>query len=72
MAIAKRSGSTRRFGPRYGRTIKQKVEAIESKQKKKYECPSCNRINVKRLAKGIWECRKCSHKFAGKAFYLGE
>ncbi len=64
--------SSKRFGARYGRTIKQKVSDIEAKQKRKYECPSCTKVNVKRVAKGIWGCRSCMHKFAGKAFYLGE
>ena len=68
----KKVGSTGRFGVRYGLTIRQKVLAVEKKQKAKYECPSCAKIAVKRIAKGIWSCAKCSHKFAGKAFYLGE
>ncbi len=72
MTSTKKVGSTGRFGVRYGLTIKQKVLAIEKKQKKKYECPSCNKLNVKRLSKGIWFCNKCNHKFTGKAFYLGE
>jgi len=38
------------------------------KQKLKYECPSCNKVNVKRLSKGIWLCNTCSNKFTGKAY----
>ena len=72
MTSTKKVGSTGRFGVRYGLTIKQKVAAIEKKQKAKTECPSCAKVSVKRLAKGIWVCSKCNHKFAGKAFYLGE
>jgi len=71
MALKTKS-TAKRFGPRYGRTIRQKVAAIEKKQKRKYECPSCDKVAVKRVAKGIWQCRKCLYKFAGKAFYLGE
>lgn len=72
MAHTKKVGSTGRFGARYGLTIKQKVLAIEKRQKAKYECPSCTKLAVKRVAKGIWSCFKCNHTFAGKAFYLGE
>ncbi len=72
MAGTKKVGSTGRFGTRYGLTVKQKVLAVEKRQKIKYECPSCLKIAVKRLAKGIWSCRTCNHTFTGKAFYLGE
>jgi len=71
-AGTKKVGSTGRFGVRYGLTIRQKVLDIEKKQKAKCECPSCHKISVKRIAKGIWSCMKCSHTFAGKAFVLGE
>ena len=72
MAKTKKVGSTGRFGARYGLTVKQRVLAIEKRQKMSYECPSCMKTSVKRVAKGIWACRKCNHTFAGKAFYLGE
>ena len=72
MTSTKKVGPTGRFGARYGLTLKQKVLAVEKKQKSKFECPSCAKIAVKRLAKGIWECNKCNNKFAGKAFYLGD
>ena len=72
MTATKKVGSTGRFGVRYGLTIRQRVLAVEKKQKPKTECPSCHKISIKRLAKGIWECNKCDHKFAGGAFYRGE
>ncbi|MBI2148165.1 50S ribosomal protein L37ae [Candidatus Woesearchaeota archaeon] len=72
MTSTKKVGSTGRFGVRYGLTVRQKVLAIEKRQKMCYECPSCSKTAVKRVAKGIWACNKCSHKFTGKAFYLGE
>ena len=72
MAGTKKVGSTGRFGTRYGLTVKQKVLAIEKKQKIKYECPRCFKSAVKRVSKGIWACKKCDHTFTGKAFYLGE
>lgn len=64
----KQYGTTKRLGSRYGRTIREKLGKIESKQSKKYKCPYCNYIGVKRMASGIWSCKKCGSKFASKAY----
>ena len=61
-------GSVKRFGARYGRKPKVKFSKIETEQRKLHKCPYCNKIAVKRLAMGIWECRKCDAKFTGKAY----
>ena len=68
----KKVGSTGRFGVRYGVTLKQKVLAIEKRKKVKHLCPSCTGLTVKRVAKGIWNCKKCNHTFTGKAYTPGE
>jgi len=62
--------STNRLGARYGRTVKNKLEKIERKQKASYVCPVCAKTSVKRLATGIWYCDKCDTKMAGKAYEL--
>lgn len=62
------SKSTKRFGPRYGRTVKAKVAKIETMQKKSYKCPTCNYEKVQRVSSGIWNCSKCNAKFTSKAF----
>ncbi|MBT3298677.1 50S ribosomal protein L37ae [archaeon] len=59
---------TKRFGARYGRRPKKSFAKIESSQRSKHKCPYCNKSAVKRVAVGIWECRKCLVKFAGKAY----
>ena len=61
-------GSAKRFGARYGRKTKLKFSKVETEQRKLHKCPYCNKIAVKRLAMGIWECRKCDAKFTGKAY----
>jgi len=70
--ITKKIGSAGRFGVRYSSRIRNKVSSIEKKQKSKYECPSCSKLSVKRLFKGVWQCRKCSNTFAAKAYSIGE
>jgi len=61
---------TKRFGARYGRKPKKKFAMIESLQRANHKCPSCNKVAVKRLSTGIWKCRKCEIKFAGKAYTI--
>lgn len=63
-------GSAKRFGPRYGKTTKDKFGAIEAMQRKKYPCPHCSREQVRRVAAGIWQCHKCGAKFASKAYQV--
>jgi len=72
MARTKKLKSTARFGARYGRKVKQKVLDIEKNQKKLHKCPSCNKIQLKRIAMGIYECKKCKTKIAGNAYFPGE
>lgn len=61
-------GSAKRFGARYGRKTKLKFSKVETEQRKLHKCPYCNKIAVKRVALGIWQCKKCNVKFAGKAY----
>lgn len=68
MAEAQKYNSTKRFGVRYGRTLKERFGKVELEQRKKQKCPYCSAIKVKRIAIGIWECKKCGAKFTGKAY----
>lgn len=65
----KKVGSTGKYGPRYGVRTKKMVAAIEKKQKQKQTCPKCERKTIKRIAAGIWFCKKCRLKFAGGAYF---
>ena len=66
MGRTKKVKSAGRFGTRYGRKIKQSI--IRAEETKKHKCPSCLKMTLKREAAGIWVCKKCSLKFAGKAY----
>jgi large subunit ribosomal protein L37Ae len=69
MAVKKKKiGSAGRFGAGYGK-VKQKLIAVESKQRKRQICPFC-KGHAKRQAASIWLCSKCNKKFAGGAFHL--
>ena len=68
MVEAKKFKSSKRFGARYGRTIKKNFAKIEQEQRRLHKCPYCSKIAVKRLAAGIWQCKKCNEKFTSKAY----
>ncbi|PBO81432.1 MAG: 50S ribosomal protein L37ae [Methanobacteriota archaeon] len=65
----KKVGSTGRFGPRYGVSVRRRIGTVEKKQKRKHECPSCSKINVKRVSTGIFKCSSCDYQFASGAYY---
>lgn len=64
--------TVKRFGARYGRKIRYKVAKIEEELKKKHKCPYCSSLRAKRIAAGIWGCRKCGAKFTGKAYSIAK
>ncbi|MHC1626002.1 MAG: 50S ribosomal protein L37ae [Methanoculleaceae archaeon] len=62
------TGSTARFGPRYGRFIRKRIAAVEKVSRAAHICPRCDHRTVRRKGTGIWECRKCGYRFAGGAY----
>jgi len=54
----------------YGIKLKKKARVVEAKQRKKQTCPFCSKKGVKRLAKGLWNCKRCGKKFASHTYYL--
>jgi len=68
----KKTRSAGRFGARYGKRSKAKLVKVEIKQRVKQKCPFCDKMGVKRLSNGIWQCprKKCYKKFASSTFYL--
>ncbi len=67
----KKVGPLGRYGVRYGRGLKAKVLGIEKLQRGRHQCPYCTKKAVRRVASGIWHCKKCDTKFAGKAYVPG-
>jgi large subunit ribosomal protein L37Ae len=66
--MTKKVGSTGRFGPRYGTKTKKMILKVEQRKKNIF-CPYCERKSLKRLAAGVWYCKKCKTKFAGGAYF---
>lgn len=61
-------GSAKRFGTRYGKSVKEKVAKAE-KSSRNLKSPITNKEDgAKRLASGIYVCKKTGIKFAGKAY----
>lgn len=72
MVKKKKAGVAGKFGVRYGATVKEKYNAVASKQVKKQQCPYCKKFSAKRTSKGIWYCKACKKKFAAHAYYLNK
>ncbi|MBD3192457.1 MAG: 50S ribosomal protein L37ae [Candidatus Heimdallarchaeota archaeon] len=64
----KKTGSTGRFGPRYGSQLKKRFLKIEKVQRAAHRCPDCASLRVRRKSIGIWTCKKCGLNFAGGAW----
>jgi len=62
------TGSAGRFGPRYGRFLRKRVNDIEKITNAKHVCPKCDTAAVSRKGTGIWQCKKCGFKYAGGAY----
>ena len=63
-------GSAKRFGTRYGRTVKHNFAKIEAATRASTKCPFCLYKKAHRLAAGIFTCDKCHAKFASKAYVI--
>ena len=68
VVIIMKSKVSGRFGSRYGKGIREAFLEADKKAKAKYICPFCSRKSVKRLAAGIWQCKKCAKKMASGAY----
>ncbi len=70
MATLTKYASTKRYGTRYGRSVKERVGKVEQERQVSSLCPICRRTRMKRLAAGIWSCSKCNVKMAGGAYIV--
>ena len=68
MGRAKKVGSTRGLGVRYGSTVRKRYSKVVMEMKKPHRCPQCGFPRVKRVSVGVWGCRKCGFTFTGGAY----
>ena len=64
----KKAGIVGKYGTRYGSSLRKVVKKLEVAQHSKYECPFCGKMNVKRQAVGIWNCKSCRKTMTGGAY----
>lgn len=72
MKADKGLGPAKRYGVRYGRTVKFKLAKIEKQQKAPQVCPYCDRPKAKRAFAGVYECKKCGSKFTSRAYIVAK
>lgn len=68
MVKRKKKGFSTGFGPRYGKTNRQRLSLVRATHVGRQECPYCSYRAVRREASGIWNCSKCGSRFAGRAY----
>ncbi len=67
-AKTKKIKAAGKFGPGYGRRVRNNFNAVEAEQRKIHQSPFHPRGKLKRLAVGIWKCLKTGKVFAGNAY----
>lgn len=68
----KKVSSAGKFGAGYGTNVRKNYNAIDSMQRKKQVSPFYAKATAKRIAPGIWKCKKTGKIFAGPAYCLNE
>ena len=53
----KKVGITRKYGTRYGASLRKTAKRFEIAKRAKYMCPFCGKNVVRRLVVGIWVCK---------------
>eukprot|EP01015_Nassula_variabilis_P006053 TRINITY_DN145_c0_g1_i1.p1 TRINITY_DN145_c0_g1~~TRINITY_DN145_c0_g1_i1.p1 ORF type:complete len:146 (+),score=49.90 TRINITY_DN145_c0_g1_i1:140-577(+) len=66
----KKVGITRKYGTRYGASLRKIIKKFEIQQHARYLCPFCGKQSVRRVSIGIWQCRGCYKTVAGGAWSL--
>jgi len=66
----KKVGICGKYGTRYGATLRKVVKKFEISQHATYVSPFCGKNSIKRVATGIWKCKRTGKKIAGGAYAL--
>ena len=66
--MAKKRTSLKGLGARYGIKIRKSYSLVHRTMKAKRKCPECGSLQFGRQVIGIWACKKCGVKIAGRAY----
>ena len=66
--MAKKIGSFKGLGARYGIKPRKQFTKVHKTLKVKRRCPECGSLQFGRKVVGIWACKKCGFKIAGQAY----
>ncbi len=64
----KKVGLTGWMGARYGIRIRRRVLDIDRARERDAACPRCSTVTVRRVASGVFECRRCGTRYASNAY----
>jgi large subunit ribosomal protein L37Ae len=64
----KKVGRTGWMGARYGIKVRRRVLEVDRARDVEYACPKCSTQTLRRVASGIYRCRRCSTTFASDAY----
>ncbi|MEM4311057.1 MAG: 50S ribosomal protein L37 [Nitrososphaerales archaeon] len=68
--VKKNSEVIKGLGAKYGSTVRKRYSSVMMKLKAKRQCIKCGSWSFKRLATGIWQCKKCGLKVTGDSYTL--
>eukprot|EP01067_Filipodium_phascolosomae_P009088 Filipodium_phascolosomae@DN8011_c0_g1_i1.p1 len=66
----KKVGIVGKYGTRYGASLRKQAKKFEISKRVAYSCTFCGRDRVKRIAVGIWKCKKCQRVYSGGAWQM--
>ncbi len=53
---------------KFGASIRKSVDKSLNSKKAKYECPRCNKLQLKNVSFSTWRCKSCGNIIAGGAY----
>lgn len=55
-------------GSKYGSRLRKNLMEIRARYSGRKKCPYCGKKGLVRVFKGVWHCKRCNIKIAGKCY----
>lgn len=55
---------------RYGVGVRKRLDSVKRLRSRKYKCPQCRKLSMKRLYGGVWKCKRCGLEIADGAYSM--